>query len=218
MTDRIDGKIEGGPAAPPARSTTRSPPWRMGRRAGVSDETARRSARSTNGPDQSIIYGKLHHGVPSWVPTGSRFHIRIRLLPKSNILLTVPDIAAFLIASVAFNHSTGAWYAWLVVIMPDHLHAILSFPPAKSMSRIIGDWKKYQVKMLGIAWQENYFDHRLRNDDEYVEKAHYIRMNPVRAGLCLQPSDWPWVVEPWKNGDRAAERPLHPDKSGDLII
>jgi putative transposase len=90
------------------------------------------------------------------------------------------------------------WYAWLFVLMPDHLHAILSFSQDVSMSRVLGDWKKYHEHKTGICWQDGYFDHRLRSDDEFVEKAHYIRMNPVRAGLCALPTAWPWVAEPWK--------------------
>jgi len=66
------------------------------------------------------------------------------------------------------------------------------------MSRVVGDWKKYQQRELAITWQEGYFDHRLRNEAEFVEKCHYIRMNPVRAGLCATPTDWPWAAEPWK--------------------
>jgi putative transposase len=69
------------------------------------------------------------------------------------------------------------------------------------MSRVVGDWKRYQERELGIAWQDGYFDHRLRNDDEFDEKCHYIRMNPVRRGLCGSPAEWPWVVEPWREAE-----------------
>lgn len=93
--------------------------------------------------------------------------------------------------------------------MPDHLHAILSFPPGKSMSRTIGDWKKYQAHVLGLDWQENYFDHRLRNESEFVEKANYIRMNPVRAGLCETPGQWPWMLD--TQGGLAAQGSSSPE-------
>jgi len=82
--------------------------------------------------------------------------------------------------------------------MPDHLHAILSFSEENRMSRIVGEWKKYHTTTSGVSWQGNYFDHRLRSEKEFIEKAEYIRMNPVRKGLCEKPEDWPWVVEPWK--------------------
>ena len=145
----------------------------------------------------TIQHSRLHHRTPGWAPEGDRFHVRIRLESLESSL-TSPVLGAILLESVGFYHRRGRWYAWLVVLMPDHLHAVLSFPPEVSMSRVIGEWKKYHATTSGVQWQSNYFDHRLRNDQEFVEKAYYIRANPVRKGLCKWLEDWPWVAEPWK--------------------
>lgn len=154
--------------------------------------------------------GKLSHKIPAWVPTGSRFHIRINIMPNS-LLLTDPSIVSDLLESALFYHEQQHWYAWLFLLMPNHVHAIISFYPDTSMSRVIGDWKRFQTRQLNIIWQENYFDHRLRNDDEFIEKAHYIRMNPVRKGLCKKAEDWNWAVEPWRlDKTVATERNGHP--------
>jgi putative transposase len=112
--------------------------------------------------------------------------------------LTRPDVARHLVSSVVQYHQRRRWHAWLFVLMPDHCHGILSFPGDASMGRIVGEWKKYHAGILNVEWQANFFDHRLRSDAEYVEKAHYIRMNPVRAALCARPEDWPWTIEPWR--------------------
>jgi len=77
--------------------------------------------------------------------------------------------------------------------MPDHIHALLTFPKDCSMKTTISSWKGYQTKKLKIAWQRDFFDHRIRNDENLKEKASYIRMNPVRAGLVERPEDWPYV-------------------------
>ena len=103
-----------------------------------------------------------------------------------------------LLPSVTFYHEHAHWYAWLFVLMPDHVHALLSFEQKMSMSRVLGEWKKYHERKTGVGWQDGYFDHRLRSEDEFIEKSSYIRMNPVRAGLCAAATDWPWIVEPWK--------------------
>ncbi len=81
--------------------------------------------------------------------------------------------------------------------MPDHLHALLSFPPepTAAMSRVIGDWKKFLARTHGLIWQEGYFDHRPRNAAELQEKAAYIRNNPVVKNLCVEPAAWPWVLD-----------------------
>jgi putative transposase len=41
------------------------------------------------------------------------------------------------------------------------------------------------------VWQRGFFDHRLRADESFEEKATYVRMNPVRKGLVGRPDDWP---------------------------
>ena len=75
--------------------------------------------------------------------------------------------------------------------MPDHVHTLLTFPSGKDMSAIVASWKGYQAKHLGIRWQGNYFDHRIRSRDELEEKSAYIRLNPVRRNLCMQEDAWP---------------------------
>lgn len=83
----------------------------------------------------------------------------------------------------------------LFLLMPDHVHALLSFPKHEAMPDVIGDWKRYQSKLFGIRWQDNFFDHRIRNTEEYLEKAAYIQRNPVAKGLCCQAEDWRWVFD-----------------------
>ena len=135
---------------------------------------------------------RLHHEVPSWVPGGSRFHIRIRVAPGYRRPLTEPEIGTKLLESAGYYHEKQRWHATIFLLMPDHLHAILSFPAQESMSRVLGEWKRYQAKELGIIWQENFLDHRLRNSTEADLKYDYIRNNPVVKNLCKGPDDWPW--------------------------
>jgi len=77
--------------------------------------------------------------------------------------------------------------------MPDHLHALISFPHDASMKKVISGWKEHLAKQCGISWQRDFFDHRLRGDESYREKAAYIRNNPVRKGLVTEPDEWPYV-------------------------
>ena len=84
--------------------------------------------------------------------------------------------------------------------MPDHLHALLSFPRDQSMSELIRGWKRFHTRTNPVVWQEGYFDHRLRDDErgeELSAKMNYIRENPVVAGLCAKAEDWRWVIDPF---------------------
>jgi len=41
-------------------------------------------------------------------------------------------------------------------------------------------------------WQKGFFDHVLRSAESYSQKWHYVRENPVRAGLISRWEDWPY--------------------------
>ncbi|MDP2990311.1 MAG: hypothetical protein Q8O57_07080 [Kiritimatiellota bacterium] len=97
--------------------------------------------------------------------------------------------------SAIFYEQIGRWYMWLMMIMPDHLHFIATFDLQRGVRPIMRAWKSYQAAKLGINWQSDFFEHRLRNDKEYEEKAHYVRMNPVRKGLVQTTEEWPFVMD-----------------------
>jgi REP element-mobilizing transposase RayT len=138
--------------------------------------------------------GRLSHVVPSWVSHGSTFHVRIRADTAKSLPLNNPVVGSALLNAAVRHHATGRWYCRLFLVMPDHLHALLAFPPDKRMSDVIGAWKGFQAIRHGITWQANYFDHRIRNEKALEEKAGYIRRNPVVKNLCASEDDWPWVI------------------------
>jgi REP element-mobilizing transposase RayT len=41
-------------------------------------------------------------------------------------------------------------------------------------------------------WQDESFDHWVRNEAQFLRIKTYIERNPVKAGLVLKPEDWPW--------------------------
>ena len=105
----------------------------------------------------------------------------------------------------ALDHYARQGKLWpdLFLAMPDHIHALLSFPRQESMEKVIRDWKRYIAKQTGVVWQDGFFDHRLRETESYEEKARYIRLNPVRAGLSPTPQAWEFV---WPTTNAEAAR------------
>jgi putative transposase len=79
--------------------------------------------------------------------------------------------------------------------MPDHVHMLATFGPDAGMERVIRNWKRYTTNHAGICWQRDFFDHRLRNDESFDEKAAYILNNPLRAGLVERYEDWPYQIQ-----------------------
>ncbi len=103
----------------------------------------------------------------------------------------------------ALRHFDGARYhlhAWCV--MPNHVHVIFSVLPARTpalrLSSIIQSWKSFTAKeanrllaRTGSFWQREYYDHLVRDDEDFVRCIEYTINNPVKAGLCERWEDWP---------------------------
>jgi putative transposase len=75
------------------------------------------------------------------------------------------------------------------VIMPDHLHLLLTPAAEVSVERAVqlikgGFSHRLGKQKPGLIWQESFTSHRIRNEDDFEYHAEYIRMNPVRAGLA----------------------------------
>ncbi len=137
----------------------------------------------------------LPHAVPNWVDAGSLFFITICCAQRNVNSLCEPRISAAIFESATHRQQRGDWFMRLLVLMPDHLHALLAFPADRQMESVIRGWKSYLARLHGIRWQRDFFDHRVRNDESWEEKAHYVRQNPVRAGLVRNASEWPYMWE-----------------------
>ena len=136
---------------------------------------------------------KLPHERPLWLrPEDMIVFITICCAPRGKNHLCYPKIARAIFESVESRNLSQVWYARLVCLMPDHLHALVSFPYGKPLRQIVADWKRFLATKFDIEWQRDFFDHRLRKDESYLEKADYIRANPARAGLIGQWEEWPY--------------------------
>ena len=142
------------------------------------------------------IRAKLPHSRPSWLTENPWYFITINCAQRGANQLCLPQIGDAILASIAFNHQRQAWFCRFAILMPDHLHAILAFPHDPGLTITIARWKHYIAAKQKIQWQRDFFDHRLRNEAELEEKSDYIKMNPVRRGLCQKPEDWPHTFRP----------------------
>jgi putative transposase len=138
---------------------------------------------------------KLPHHLPSGViagPENDAFFITICCIPRHKNQLALSSSWQAISETVALREHNGDLKCRLLLVMPDHLHGIFEFPGAKPMAKVMTDFKAWLAKSAGIVWQRDFFDHRLRGWESAAEKAKYIRLNPVRAGLVASPEDWPY--------------------------
>jgi putative DNA methylase len=113
----------------------------------------------------------------------------------SGVLLK-PEIAALTEnALLYFDQERYRLHGW--VIMPNHVHVVVTPFEQQSLSAILHSWKSFTSKMAnkllsrsGRFWSTEYFDRAIRNEAHYGNALGYIAMNPVKAGLCARPEDW----------------------------
>jgi len=141
------------------------------------------------------------------VKPGSQFFFTVCCTPRGKNQLCRPTTAAVIFESVEFRQQRLDWHVALLVLVPDHLHMLVSFPGDFNMVKLISDWKSLLARNCGIIWQRDFFDHRIRNDEDWEEKAGYIRQNPVRGGLIARAEHWNFIWEPQNGGPGRAALP-----------
>jgi putative transposase len=92
------------------------------------------------------------------------------------------------------------WYGFYVsgyVIMPEHVHLLISEPERGPLSLALQMLKQNTARQLrppegGPFWQPRYYDFNVWSETKRIEKLRYIHRNPVKRGLVERPEDWPW--------------------------
>jgi REP-associated tyrosine transposase len=103
-----------------------------------------------------------------------------------------------LLAELATQRDTGAFFLFAYVVMPTHLHLLL-YPRGVLLPLILRNLKSRTGYLIasrrgrhGAVWQARYFDFIVRRVKDFWEKMEYIHMNPVEAGLVIRPEEWKW--------------------------
>ena len=135
--------------------------------------------------------------MPEWIdPASTNFFVTVCCQRRGTNQLCLPGIGEAVVSAARFYHEQRRWLLSLFLVMPDHVHMIVSFGTERKMGVVVGAWKRYLSNQHSIVWQKNFFDHRPRTEEYAVREADYVLQNPVRAGLAQMAGEWPWVWAP----------------------
>jgi putative transposase len=139
------------------------------------------------------------------VPGGSYF-FTVNLDDRcSDLLVTKIDQlrSAVRIARTRQPFHIDAW-----VVLPDHMHCLWTLPPGDAdfparwqmikatFSRCVPPAQDRRPSLIrkretGI-WQRRYWEHTIRDEQDFGAHMDYIHFNPVKHGLASHPADWPF--------------------------
>jgi len=117
------------------------------------------------------------------------------------------------------------------VLMPEHVHLLLSEPAQGTPSKVIqvlkqrvsramrskGRKVRGQLRLPFVEkenaekrfWQRRFYDFNVWSRGKVQEKLNYMHANPVARRLVKHPKNWPWSS--WSNHERGEEGLIHLD-------
>lgn len=132
---------------------------------------------------------------------GKRFREYDLELDRSSsgpLWLKDPRVAGVVAGEIENVAAKGMFHLRAWVVMPNHVHLLIE--PRVEMGLITKAIKGVTARrgnlLLGRTgkyfWQDECFDHWIRNEGEFAKVKRYIERNPVSAGLVKADAEWPW--------------------------
>ena len=109
-------------------------------------------------------------------------------------LLSRDRTRGWLVEAIDEARSREKFDLWAYVIMPEHVHLLLSEPPTHPLSTVLGSLKRSVSKQLPetLFWLPRYHDFNVFSPARRIEKLRYLHRNPVTRGLVSTPAEYPW--------------------------
>ena len=107
------------------------------------------------------------------------------------------------------------------VVLPDHFHWMFALIGDGNFSRVVAAIKRditWRIKEAGQKvgaglWQARFYDHVIRNDDDFSRHLDYIHYNPVKHGLAASAH-----VYAYSSFTRWVEQGVYPDNWGSVGV
>jgi REP element-mobilizing transposase RayT len=128
---------------------------------------------------------------------GLIYHVTARGNTKAPLFLSVADYEVFL-SGLAVAGRLDALLCHAYCLMPNHYHLLVETPRGNlddAMQRLNGTYAmrfNRHHERTGHVFQGRYGSKLITDDSYALTVVHYIATNPVQAGLCTSPEEWPW--------------------------
>jgi putative transposase len=163
---------------------------------------------------------------------GTSYFFTVETFRRQPILCDKP-IRDALRSATAFTRTKRPFAIDAWVLLPDHLHRIWTLPPGDADFSTRWGLIKRQVSIScrdayrrtewinaskqkhreSTLWQRRYWEHQIRDENDFMRHMDYIHFNPVKYGYCRRVDGWPYSTV-----HRYVEQGVYPlDWGGDGI-
>ena len=129
---------------------------------------------------------------------GASYFVTIKCW-QSRAVFQVPENAEIPIESLFHYRDRKDYVLHEFVVMPDHLHLLLTPSATTSLEKAIqlikggSSHRIHKVRNQRMEiWQVGFYDWTIRDYNDWQARVEYIHDNPVRAKLVQKPEDWPY--------------------------
>ncbi len=136
---------------------------------------------------------------------GATYFFTLNLAERKHTLLT--DNAGILRTAIQEVQQKHPFRIDALVILPDHLHAVFTLPGEDA--DYSGRWRRIKAAFSAVLppterrsasrrskgergiWQRRFWEHLIRDEQDYARHVDYIHFNPVKHGHVTRVQDWP---------------------------
>jgi putative transposase len=144
-------------------------------------------------PPQADVYWRMPVGLTRFQGHGDLHFVTFSCYER-HPYLTTPTAKETFELSLEKMRLTYGFKVVGYVVMPEHVHLLLSEPPERTLSLILQAIKLSTAKRLTERpfWQRRYYDFNVYTTGKIAEKLGYMHRNPVERGLVDEPDEWKW--------------------------
>jgi putative transposase len=146
-------------------------------------------------------YGDRMPRQPRHEIPGGYYHVTAHGNGDTRIFVDDDDYAFFLsfLGRIVKRHD---WQCFAYALLPTHYHLVLRIDDAdlsqgmRSLNGLYAQTHNGRHGRSGHLFGGRYRTGLIESDDHLAKACRYVDLNPLRAGLCNHPRDWPWSSYP----------------------
>lgn len=124
-------------------------------------------------------------------------HVTQRGSRKQRTFYRRSDYRAYL-RMIAERKSDVGVAIWAYCLMPNHVHFVATPTTEYGLAQLFHNVHRRYARRINVRegwrghlWQERFFSVPM-DEEHLLATVRYVELNPVRAGICDDPTDWPW--------------------------